>query len=47
MRHHPTLLEQALEALPWGRFDRLVAQHRADERCRGFSSRDHLVSLLC
>lgn len=47
MRHHPTLLEQAIETLPWGLFDRLVARHRADERCRGFSSRDHLVSLLC
>ena len=46
MRHHPSVLEQVMERLPWGHFDALVATHRTDERHRGFSTRDHLISLL-
>jgi hypothetical protein len=46
MRHQPTVLDQVLQHLPWGVFDRLVAEHEGDARCRGFRSRDHLIALL-
>ena len=46
MRHQPTAIEQVLQQMPWGLFDRLVEKHRADERVRGFDSRDHFLTLL-
>jgi len=46
MRHDPTVLEQIVQHVPWGVFDRLVAEHRADAGVRGFDSRDHLLALL-
>ena len=46
MRHQPSVLEQVVQHVPWGAFDRLVQKHRADERARGFDSRDHLLALL-
>jgi hypothetical protein len=32
--------------MPWGGFDRLIAQHDGEARSRGFSSRMHLIALL-
>ena len=46
MRHDPTVLEQIVQHVPWGVFDRLVAEHGADAGVRGFDSRDHFLTLL-
>jgi putative transposase len=39
-------LHQILQLLPWGAFDGAVKKHRSDRHCKGFSSRDHLVTML-
>ncbi|HEY5902215.1 MAG TPA: IS4 family transposase [Anaerolineales bacterium] len=39
-------LQSLLQLVPWGAFDRSVRQHRSDRHCKGFDSRDHLVSML-
>ena len=46
MRHDPTVLEQVVQHVPWGVFDRLVAEHGADAGVRGFDSRNHFLALL-
>ena len=46
MRHHPTVIENLMQAIPWGCFDRLVAERGADARSRGFNSRDHLTAMI-
>jgi hypothetical protein len=39
-------LQQMLQLLPWGDFDGAVRAHRCDRHCKGFDSRDHLVTML-
>ena len=39
-------LQSLLQLVPWGAFDHAVRQHRSDRHCKGFDSRDHLVSML-
>jgi hypothetical protein len=46
MRHKPTVFEQIVERFPWTDFDRLAREHGADDRARGFDSRDHFLALL-
>lgn len=46
MRYQPGVLEQFVQRMPRGVFDRLVSKHRADEDARGFDSRDHFMALL-
>ena len=46
VRHQPSVLEDLMKAIPWGRFDKLVAERHADDRARSFDSRDHLTAML-
>jgi len=46
MRLQPTVLEQIVHRFPWSHFDRLVRAHGADNRQRGFTSRNHFLALL-
>ena len=46
VRHHPTVLEDLMKAIPWGHFDRLVSQRRANATVRSFDSRDHLTAMI-
>lgn len=46
MRHQATLFEQIVDRFPWHRFDHHVRMHRADERQRGFTSRQQFLALL-
>ena len=46
MRHQATLFEQIVDRFPWHRFDHHVRAHRADERQRGFTSRQQFLALL-
>jgi putative transposase len=39
-------LQQLLQDMPWGTFDRAVEKHRGDRHCKGFDSRKHLVAML-
>lgn len=38
-------LQQVLQQMPWGAFDRAVREHGGDRHCKGFDSRDHLVAM--
>lgn len=46
MRHQATLFEQIIQSFPWQRFEHHVRAHRADERQRGFTSRQQFMALL-
>jgi hypothetical protein len=46
MRHHNSLFHHVLQALPWGRFDRLVDQHASDARVRRLTSKSQLIALV-
>jgi hypothetical protein len=46
VRHQPTVIEGLMQAIPWGSFDRLVADRGADDRSRGFNCRDHLTAMI-
>ena len=46
MRRNPTVLEQVVEQFPWEQFGSLVRKHGADDRQRGFTSRQHFLALL-
>lgn len=46
MAHQNSVLHQLVQLIPWDAFHRLVAQYGADDRQRGFTSRDHLVVML-
>lgn len=37
--------QRVLQLMPWGAFDRAVREHGGDRHCRGFDSRDHLVTM--
>jgi IS4 transposase len=39
-------LQQVLQLLPWGAFDRAVRSHGADRHCKGFDSRSHLLAMI-
>lgn len=46
MRHKNSVFHDMLKQVPWGAFDRLVEQHRADFRVRQLSTKSQLVALL-
>lgn len=46
MRHQNSVFHSILKHLPWGEFDRLVAEHKADTRVRRLTTKSQLVALL-
>lgn len=46
MPHENSVMYRLMQHLPWGDFERLVAEHGADDDERGFRSKDHLVVML-
>jgi IS4 transposase len=44
--HHNTVFHQVLSNIPWGQFDQLVTQHRADKGVRRLDSKTQLIALL-
>jgi transposase len=46
MRHKATVFEQIVQQFPWKRFDHYVRKHAADDKQRGFTSREHFLALL-
>jgi hypothetical protein len=44
--HHNTVFHQVLSNIPWGRFNQLVEQHRADRGVRRLNSKTQLVAML-
>jgi len=46
VRHQNTVFHTLLKHLPWSEFERLVEEHGADARQRGFTTKTHLVALL-
>ncbi len=46
MPAHHSVFKTLLKHLPWGEFDRLVAEHGADARQRGFRTKTQLVALI-
>jgi hypothetical protein len=46
MRHKATVLEQIVQQFPWSRFDRHVRTCGADDRQRGFTSRQQFIAML-
>ncbi len=45
MQHQISVFRGVLKGLPWGEFERLVEEHGADERERGFCAKTQLVAL--
>lgn len=46
MPHENSVMHRVMQHLPWSDFERLVAEHGADDDARGFHSRSHLVAML-
>src|SRR6187397_1698669 len=46
MQHKNSVFHELLKHVPWGAFDRLVAQHRADLRVRTLPTKSQFVALL-
>ncbi|SEH26917.1 DUF4372 domain-containing protein, partial [Magnetospirillum fulvum] len=46
MRHKNSVLHDLLKHVPWGEFDRLVSEHRADKHVRRLSTKSQFVALL-
>jgi Transposase DDE domain/Domain of unknown function (DUF4372) len=46
MRHHNTVFHAVLKFVPWGVFDRLVREFRADKKVRALNTRDQFIALL-
>jgi hypothetical protein len=46
MRHQNSVFHGVLKHVPWGEFERLVAEHEADFRVRRLTTKSHLVALL-
>jgi len=44
--HYNSVSHTVLQHVPWGEFDRLVAEHGADRKERGFTSKCHLIAML-
>ena len=45
MRHQNSVLHGILQQVPWGEFDRLVAEHEADARVRRLTTESQLQDL--
>lgn len=46
MRHQNSVLHDLLKQVPWGEFDRLVAEHKADKHVRRLPSKSQFIALL-
>jgi len=46
MRHNNSVFHQVLQQLPWGVFERLVAEHGADKHVRRLSTKSQLVAMV-
>jgi hypothetical protein len=46
MRHQSSVFHQLLKHLPWAAFERLVAEHGADDRQRGFKTKTQLTAMI-
>ena len=46
MPHQNIVLHDLVKHIPWARFEALVAEHRADERTRGLTTKQQLLALL-
>jgi hypothetical protein len=46
MQHQNSVFHSVLKLIPWGVFDRLVAEHAADHRVRHLTTKAQLVALL-
>jgi hypothetical protein len=46
VRHQNSVFHAMLKHLPWTEFDRLVEEHGADEKQRGFTAKKQLIALL-
>lgn len=46
MRHQNSVFHDLLKRVPWGVFERLVAEHGADHRVRRLSTKNQLTALL-
>lgn len=46
MRHENSVFHQIQQHIPWGEFDRLVDEHKADHRSRTLSTKTQFLALL-
>lgn len=46
MRHHNSVFHDLLKRVPWGEFDRLVTDHKADHRIRRLPTKSQFIALL-
>lgn len=46
MRHHNSVFHQVLKHVPWGAFNRLVDEHKADHRVRRLTTKNQFLALL-
>lgn len=46
MRHHNSVFHDLLKRVPWGEFDRLVSEYRADHRVRRLPTKSQFIALL-
>ena len=46
MQHQNSVFHGLLQFIPWGHFDRLVAQHGADAKARGLTTKSQLIAVL-
>ena len=46
MRHQNSVFHQVLKQVPWAAFDRLVKEHGADARERGFKTKTQLLAMI-
>lgn len=46
MRHQNSVFHDILKQVPWGEFDRLVADHRADKHIRRLPTKSQFIALL-
>ncbi|WP_156510593.1 DUF4372 domain-containing protein, partial [Labrenzia sp. OB1] len=46
MRHHNSVFHQVLKHVPWGEFNRLVDEHKADHRVRRLTTKTQFLALL-
>jgi len=44
--HHNSVMHSVLQHVPWAEFERLVTEHDADRKERGFTSKSHLIAML-
>lgn len=46
MPHQNTVFRQVIQFIPWGRLDRLIAEHKADKGVHHLDTRSHLLALI-